>query len=288
MERRLWNVAYRMLKRIFYRLAPSEMAAGVVYTDVQVAAMFFWAVIHDRSQRWACQRANWSRLPSAWPGLLSESQFSRRLRSPTVQALLNRFEDEIRSQWPDEWCVAVDGKPLPVGGFSKDPDASTGYGAGQFFRGFKLHAIWGNAPIPQAWDVQPANVSEPTIATRLVASVPGEGYLLGDAAYDSNPLYEAAAAAGRSLVAPRKKPGRGLGRGTKHHPQRLRSIELTEHTELHPFATALHNWRTGIERQFGWLTTGVAGLQNLPSFVRRLPRVRRWIQAKLIINALSP
>jgi hypothetical protein len=277
-----------MLKKIHHQLARSEQSAGVVYSDVQIVAMSLWAVIHDRNQKWACQPINWPRLPVDWPGLLSASQFSRRLRSPKVQALLNRLEADIRSRWPEEWCLIVDGKPLPVGGFSKDPDATTGYGAGQFYRGYKLHAIWGNGPIPWAWDVLPANVSEPTTATKIVASVPGEGYLLGDAAYDSNPLHNASAAVGRKLVAPRKKPGTGLGRGTKHHPQRLQSIELTENTDLHPFAVALHNWRTGIERQFGWLTSGVASLQNLPTFVRRLPRVRRWIQAKLIINALAP
>jgi hypothetical protein len=287
MERRLWDTVYRTLVNVFHQLAPSEKASGVVYSDLQVVAMFFWSVINDRNQKWACQPENWPRLPAEWPGLISEAQFSRRLRSKTVQGLLDRAEETLRREQPEEWCLIVDGKPLPVGGFSKDPDAARGFGAGEKFRGYKLHAIWGNGPIPWAWDVQPANVAEPTTAAELVASVPGEGYLLGDASYDSNSLYNASASVGRSLVAPRKKPGTGLGKGTEHHPQRLRSIELTEHMELHPFARALHNWRSGIERQFGWLTTRQAGLQNLPSFVRRLPRVRRWIQAKLILNALS-
>lgn len=288
MEHRLWRIVYQMLKKINSQLDVSQRSRGVVYSDVQVAAMFLWAVIHDRTQDWACQRINWPRLPTGWPGLLSASQFSRRLRSANVRSLLDRLENELRNQLPQEWCLIVDGKPLPVSGFSKDPDAQDGYGAGQFYHGYKMHAIWGGGKIPWAWNVLPANVSEPTTATDLVGSVPGEGYLLGDAAYDSNPLYGAAEKVGRKLIAPRKKPGRGLGHGTKHHPQRLRSIEVTENVAIHPFAVALHNWRTGIERQFGWLTGGVAGLQGLPTFVRRLPRVRRWIQAKLIINALSP
>lgn len=287
MERRLWDIVYRTLMNVFHQLAPSEKASGVVYSDRQVVGMFFWAVIHDRNQKWACQVENWPRMPADWPRLMSESQFSRRLRTPTVQLLLDRVEDALRREHPEEWCLIVDGKPLAVGGFSKDPDAKTGFGAGQKFRGYKLHAIWGSGPIPCAWDVKPANMGESTTAAELVAHVPGEGYLLGDSAYDSNPLHEASAAVGRSLVAPRKKPGTGLGKGTEHHPQRLRSIELTEHVELHPFAQGLHNWRGAIERQFGWLTTRHAGLQNLPPFVRRLTRVKRWIQAKLILNALS-
>ena len=287
MERRLWRKVYRLIQKLHRQTAQQERTSGVIYGDIQILAMLMWAVVHERPQQWVCEPLNWPWMPRAWPGLPSASQFSRRLRSPQIQALLNRLEQAIRERWPEEWCVVVDGKPLPVGGFTKDPEATIGYGAGAFYRGYKLHAVWGIGPIPWAWDVLSANVSEPTTASEIVASVPGEGYLLGDAAYDSNPLYRAAARVGRMLIAPRKKPHTGLGKGTRHHPHRLRSIELTEHPILHPFANALHNWRTWIERQFGWLTGGVGGLQNLPTCVRRRSRVKRWVQAKLILHALA-
>lgn len=286
-ERKLFLKVYRMIREIDRQRKSCERSRGVVFRDVQIVAMHFWATICDRNQSWVCSRSNWSpRLPHGWPRLPSEAQYSRRLKSHQVQDLIDKMEQKLKSADPEQWCVLVDGKPLRVSRFSKDPEATTGYGAGEFYRGYKLHVIWGRSRMPLAWDIQPANVAEPTVALTIIPEVPGEGYLIGDSAYDSNVLYEAADKAGRDLIAPRKKPGTGLGKGRKHHPQRLRSVEMTE-TNMHPLGKALLKSRSTAERQFGWLTGGCGGLQNLPTFVRRLPRVRRWIQAKLIVNALS-
>lgn len=288
MERRLWRLVYQMLIKIDRARPAAERSVGVMYSDVVIAAVYFWTVIHDRTQEWACLPINWPHRPGSLKQLPTPSTLSRRLRSTQVSSLINRLEAKMRAEMPHEWCLIVDGKSLPVGGYSKDPDAKVGYGAGYKFRGYKLHAINGGGRLPWSWDVLPANVSEPTTAVILVDAIPGEGYLLGDASYDSNRLYAAAWEVQRHLIAPRKRPGTGLGHGSKHHPQRLRSIELTEEPELHPFAEALHNWRSGIERQFGWLTQGTGGLTPLPPHVRRLSRVRRWVQAKIILNNLSP
>jgi hypothetical protein len=62
-----------------------------------------------------------------------------------------------------------------------------------------------------------------------LAAAGAAGYLLGDALLDSNPLHEACSACGIQAVAPRKKPGTGLGHGKGgHSARRLRSIRLTE------------------------------------------------------------
>ncbi|HWE94376.1 MAG TPA: hypothetical protein VG269_10465, partial [Tepidisphaeraceae bacterium] len=42
---------------------------------------------------------------------------------------------------------------------------------------------------------------------------------------------------------------------------------------------------TGIERDFSHLTCFGAGLGALPSWVRRIWRVRHWVMNKLLINA---
>jgi hypothetical protein len=52
------------------------------------------------------------------------------------------------------------------------------------------------------------------------------------------------------------------------------------------FGAALVNARRQVERFFGNLTSFAGGLGPLPSWVRTLPRVERWIQAKLAINAV--
>jgi hypothetical protein len=43
--------------------------------------------------------------------------------------------------------------------------------------------------------------------------------------------------------------------------------------------------RTTVERFFGTLATFGGGLSSLPTWVRRLHRVRVWVAAKLTLNA---
>ena len=173
----------------------------------------------------------------------------------------------------------MDSKPLPIGSCSKDRDARYGRAAKGFARGYKLHTIWGAGPLPSAWRIEPMNVGDSVAARGLIRDLEGEGYLVGDSQYDSNPLY-AAAAPTHQVVAPQQRPGRGLGH-RPHHPTRLRSLELL----AKPFGQALLQCRNQIERDFACLTNFSAGLSPLPSWVRRIHRVRLWVQAKLLINA---
>ena len=64
-------------------------------------------------------------------------------------------------------------------------------------------------------------------------------------------------------------------------PSFKRSIELLRQE----FGQALYAFREQVERNFGWLTNHAAGLAPLPNWVRRIHRVRLWVQAKLIIHA---
>ena len=97
----------------------------------------------------------------------------------------------------------------------------------------------------------------------------------------SNALCELASERGWQLVAPRKKPKTGLGH-RRHSAPRLRSIELLETGSL--FGRALYRRRTSIESIFGAMGNVGCGLGPLPNWVRRLPRVRRWVQIKVIIH----
>jgi hypothetical protein len=148
-------------------------------------------------------------------------------------------------------------------------------------KGYKLHAVWGWGPLPIAWALVPLNVSERRVALELVKRLPGSGYLLGDRQYDCEALYEAAAAAGYQLVAPRQRTGKALGH-RRQSPHRLRSIALL----TAPFGQALYRRRLRIEHCFAKLTTFVGGLGPLPFWVRRLHRVRLWVQSKLLLNAV--
>jgi hypothetical protein len=276
MERNLWQQLYEVVMS----LAHPSATRGVSHSDRWVVLVHLWAAVHDRPTTWATAARHWpddlrpARLPS-------QPTMSRRLRSGPVNALLNALLRRYRGQPGADWVKYLDGKPLPVGDFSKDPDACWGRGPDSYFKGYKLHAVWGTAPVPLAWEVRPANAGEPTTARWLVNRLAGAGYLVGDSSFDSNPLAEAAGRRGHQLVAPPKKKA-GAGQG--HHPQsalRLRGLAVLQQ----PFGRALYRSRSFVERCFGHLTSFGGGLGPLPSWVRRKHRVKRWVQAKLLINA---
>lgn len=276
MERNLWGRLYALVMATPHA-GPS---AGVRHTDRWVVLTYLWAAVHDRPTAWACRPEHWpadlrpARLPS-------QPTMSRRLRTPAVGRLLTALLRRVRGDPGCDWVKYLDGKALPVGDLSKDPDARWGRGPDSFFKGYRLHAAWGRGPAPLAWEVRAANRSEPVTARLLVNRLAGSGYLVADRGYDSNRLHDQAARRRHQLLAPPKQD-RGAGRGHRRQsPHRLRAIELL----AHPFGRALYRSRAWAERRFGNLTAASGGLAPLPAWVRRHRRVRRWVQAKLLIEA---
>jgi len=289
MERELWL----RIRALATEVCESIEHPCVQFSDRWIVLVYAWAVIHDRPTYWACQLTNWpvdlrpARLPS-------QPTMSRRLRTGHVQWALAVMMDQLGDEPPpgddgggsstssgQGLVKSIDGKPLPVGGFSKDHDARRGHGAGQKFRGYKLHALWGLGPVPIAWDVCSAERSEPVEAQRLVPCLRDYGYVLGDAAYDSNALYDLAIEAGHQLIAPKKRPGSGLGHGPQSE-HRLHGLALLET----PLGQRLYAKRSEIERRFGNLTSFGGGLSGLPAWVRGIRRVGMWVEMKLILNGL--
>lgn len=179
------------------------------------------------------------------------------------------------------FVMLVDGKPQTVGNCSKDPDARWGKARRGYAKGYKVHAIYGSGNMPLAWDVEPLNAAETPVAVRLIPALRrGGGYLLGDRGYDSNLLHDAAMTEGVQLVAKKLRPGQGLGH-CRHSPGRIRCFALLQQD----FGQALLTFREQVERQFGWLGNHGGGLEPLPNWVRRIHRVREWIQAKILIHA---
>jgi hypothetical protein len=226
--------------------------------------------------------------------LPSASTLSRRLRRPNVTTVLKRVEAELGCDHTRTLLKIIDAKPLPIGSMSKDPDARWGQAGKAKAKGYKLFTLCGLGAIPLAWSVGPMNADEGTRAKELLPHLQGAGYVLGDSAYDENALYTIAWDKGHQLVAPRKKPGTGLGNRV-HSPQRLRSVDLLEGRLLpgnvrkgrSAFATQLYACRTQIERRYSQLTSYGGGLGPLPAWVRRLNRVTLWVHAKLILRATN-
>jgi hypothetical protein len=276
MERELWLALYKVAKDC----DPSPFWELVRFRDYEIVGVFLWAVLHDRPVSWACNPMNWPKGLCAMK-LPSQSTVSRRLRTTKVKSLLDRMEGRYAALERPGFVLLVDGKPMTVGTHSKDPDATWGKAGRGFAKGYKLHAIFGRGPLPLAWEVAPLNVSEPEMAASNVSHLKrGGGYVLGDKAFDSNPLHDACSSRGYQLVAQRKRPGTGLGH-RRHSPGRLRSIDLLQTK----FGRSLYHCRDDVERKFGWLTNHSAGLAPLPAWVRRSHRVRLWVQGKLLAHA---
>lgn len=91
------------------------------------------------------------------------------------------------------------------------------------------------------------------------------------------------ASRGGQLVAPRRRTARDLGH-TRHAPGRLRSIAMLEGPS--PFGRELLRARSVIERFFGHADSHAEALGERPAWVRTHRRVRAWVHAKLIINAV--
>ncbi len=278
MERELWPLLYRLI----HQTAADVRQKYVHYQPWVLVTVMLWAALHDRTVSWACQSRHWSTTRLRPAHIPSASTLSRRIDSVGTGLFWNALEQKIRASGQPALVAFVDGKPLPVGGNSKDSDARFGRGAGCIAKGYKLHAIGAGRAMPETWEVTPLNANEKAVAERLISQLLYGGYLLGDGNYDASYLYDAAAARGYQLIAPVracKTPGSG-----KHYqsPHRLRGLALQQS----PFGQALYRVRTTIEREFGHATGFAGGLSPLPAWVRGAARVRTWVWAKLLINGV--
>lgn len=288
MERDLWRRVVAALKRV-----PRTRPRNAVYEDREILAVLLWAALHDRPVSWACERANWPH--QAWRRRLpDQSTMSRRTRRPGMPALLRHVLSRLQaSEHGPAPILIVDGKALELSEHTRDPDARTGRGVGGYSKGYKLHTLIDEHRRVLAWRVRPLNEAECTLAQGLMRDAsrwsrsllaPG-AIVIGDASYDSNRLHLRAATLGLQLIAPRRKPDRGLAINTRHHRSRLRSVAITEGRGADRRRRWLAAKRGEIERFYGTLASAGTGLSHLPTWVRRLHRCELWVGAKIIIDA---
>lgn len=284
MERELWTLVVGALRR-----TPPTRPRNAVYTDRQILAVVLWAALHDRPVSWACRRGSWpfQAWRRAWP---DQSTVSRRMGRLGMLGLLERLLDLVQGPIPREEGVEVrlvDAKAHELPEHSRDQDARVGRGAGRMSRGYKTHVLL--SPLTQrvnAYETTPMNAAETTVAAGLLARapLPAGVLVLGDAGYDSNPLHRLVRLRGGRLIAPRKRPGAGLG-AREHDPGRLESMRWTEGAGAAVWEKLLKPIRVQIERFFGAWTSFGGGLGALPPWARGLHYVRLWVAAKLCINA---
>ncbi len=249
-----------------------------------IVRVHLWAALFDRPVSWACKAGNWK--PAARPEVLpDQSTMSRRTRREDFMAFLKRVGGRLNGKPVPGLVKVVDGKPLELPNHTADRDATWSRGVSRTSVGYKIHAVFSGNPMPDALAITTLNVCEKRMAARMVRRLSGGGYLLGDAHYDASWLFDYCNHHGHQLVCPRAKPGTGIG----HHyvsPQRRRAINMLESpAAVNPFGADLYDTRTGIERDFSQLVCFGGGLAALPTWVRRIWRVRNWVMSKLLINA---
>jgi len=282
MEREIWSLLVRAVRAASRGRRERERK----FSDMVIVLTFLWAVLHDRAVSWAVE-------PRNWPFYLrikerpSSSTMSRRLRSASVLDLLRRLECRLSTQPDAGRVLIIDAKPLPVGGYTHDRDARSGRGCGCFQKGYKLCLVIDESSGVHAWKVESMNVAEQRVAEELIpraAISAGRGrYVVGDKAYCSATLYALAAEWGLQLVAPRFQRGDGIGPNNHPHAHAAAAMLEGRGTRL---GRALMNKRDCIERFLGTATARGGGLNPLPGHVRGHRRVSRWVQAKLLIEAI--
>jgi hypothetical protein len=279
MECELWPQLYRIVMRAGRRMPKVR----VRYSDALILLVLLWSCLHDRPVSWGCEARNWMSTRAKPARLPSDSTVSRRLCSTRIQVLMQIIAADLRgTALPSLWKI-LDGKCLIIGGCSKDPDARSGFGVRGLGFGYKLHVIYGQRLMPEAWDVRPLNVNEKDVARDLLTNLEGGGYLLADGQYDSSRLYDECLRHNHRLFTPRSSRPSPKGYGHRYiSPHRIHAIEML----TRDFGQAMLERRKAIERYFGHATIFGGGLAPLPSWVRRQHRVRRWLWAKLLINAV--
>lgn len=237
-----------------------------------------WAIMNDRPMCWACEPCHWpdalrpERLPHP-------STLSRRWRSETVQqaarksfaGLINKHQETSKSRY-----AAIDGRPLLVGGATKDRQARSGRAVRGMGIGYKLHAVVDARKLVIDFIIEPLSVNEQKPAKTLLARLPPHiTHVLADGAYDAMTLHTAAAQANRKLYA----PVRGNYVGRRQQPRRVALLRLS----ARKIGKRLMASRDEIERVFALMSNVGFGYKGLPPWARGLHRVTRWLWGKLML-----
>ena len=134
MDRETWGIVMATIKRAC-RDVERDLGGGgrrPRYPNWLVVAMYLWAVWHDRTLSWACDRAHYTGPFRPRGPLPSVSQFTRRVKADACQAVLRRVHDALADRGRPCDAGYLDGKALPVSPVSKDRQATRGRVCGGF------------------------------------------------------------------------------------------------------------------------------------------------------------
>jgi transposase len=229
----------------------------------------------------------WMRRHWYWPvHLPSVPTLTRRARAADFRWLLRRVLRRLRRLLgPAPTAhVVMDATLLLTGAYSRDPESRWTCHGGKWFRGYALHAICDNRGLLWAWHVTSANVQEMKVARRLIrqlaSSAPGEvKMVIADSGYDSESLHQLVRRRlNARLLAPTNLRGAKTNAWRRRQSGRDAAYRLLRTKE----GLAMLDERSVIERWNSWFK-GNSNVSMLPYHVRRLHRVRLWINLKLAV-----
>jgi hypothetical protein len=271
MEDRLWTIVCDIVPA-------DKPEVRQQYSAREILLVMLWATLHDRPTQWACQAQSWP--DRCRPRQLPHpSTVSRRRRKPGVEELLSACHTKALEMLTANTCggwAVIDGMPLTVSDFSKDPDARNGRAYRHWGRGYKLHAVCDSRGVILRFEVCSLNVNERVAARRLLPGL--EHYVhrvLADGNYDGAPLHECLDGRHLKLYTPLINNYAG----PKTHPRRRRLQRLM----AKPIGKKLRKTRDQIERQFALFGNLGFGFKGLPNWVRRQRRVANWMSLKVLL-----
>jgi hypothetical protein len=294
MDGRLWNKLYREIRRLGKSLPVSARTGRPrVYGTEEVLAVWAFASLMDWpisvAQRRLVRGATgwWLRRHWRWRTRIpSVATLTRRAKCPDFRWVLQRLLRRLRRRLGDRPTthLVMDSTFLLTGPYSRDADSRWACHGGKWFRGYALHAIVDQTGILWAWRVTSASVQEMKAARHLVRQVAAADgtdvqWLIADSGYDSEPLHQLVRRRlDAQLVAPLNLRGAKTDRWRQRQPGR----KACDRVLNSPQGLGLVRQRSVIERWNSWFK-GTSNVGMLPYHVRRLPRVRRWINLKLAV-----
>lgn len=269
MEDRLWEIVVRFVPE-------DNPKSGYRHSSRLIVAVILWAVLHDRPMCWACRAESWpeERRPERLP---DPSTISRRSRTPELRQAREATALALAERLgPPTSTVAIDGQPLRVSDYSRDPDAKNGKAYRRFGRGYKLHAVVDGRGVVLRHEVRPLNEQERAVAKRLLPTLAGKvRRVFADGNYDSGPIHDCLKGTGTKFYCPLiKNYVRPDG-----HPRR----KVVHRIMNHPLGARIRVAREHIERQFARMTNLGFCLKGLPNWARTLRRVERWVSHKILL-----
>lgn len=293
MDGRLWDRLYRTIRRACKPLLnrprmgrPREYSTGEVLAVWAFAALTDMPVYKAQCILRKAAVEYWLKRYWHWPGRVpSVSTLSRRARDSEFRWLLRRVLRRLRRALGlhPTAHVAMDSTLLLTGAYSRDPESRATCHGGRWFRGYALHAVCDLCGRLLAWHVTSANVHELKVARRLVRQVAAQRWrvklIIADKGYDSEQVHQLIRRRLHAvLLAPLNQRRANKNRWRKPQPGRAAAAELLGTRR----GVAWLKERNVIERWNSWFK-GNSRTGMLPHHVRRLRRVRLWINLKLAL-----